>query len=101
MPVEYAVRNATSIPIGLRIPTALNAGWNTAAQRLGIPKSVILQRLIAAYLDGRLGTHQTDLPMPPIITKDDIMAVAKKSKVAVKAKAAPAAKVKTAAAKKK
>jgi crossover junction endodeoxyribonuclease RusA len=98
--MEYAERNSTTVGINFRLEKRIAFTWDAASEKLGVKKGEIYKRLIAAYLAGRLGPHQTDLPMPPLITEEDIMAVAKKSKVAVKAKAAkPAAK--TAAAKKK
>jgi len=99
--MESAVRNLTTTAITFRLENPLARRLEAASVSMGMKKSKIYERLIAAYLDGRLGTLQTDLPMPPTPTEEDLMAVAKKSKAAVKAKAAPAAKAKTAAAKKK
>ena len=98
--IEYQERNSSTIAVNFRLEKRLVYCWDAVAEKLGVQKGQIYKRLIAAYLAGRLGTHQTDLPMPPTRTEEDIMAAAKKSKVAVKAKAAPAAKAKATAKKK-
>ena len=93
--IEYAERNKTTAPVGIRVPRHMNAALDALSLVTGITKSVIIRNLFHSYLTGRIGTQQVDLPLPPPALMESYMAAAKKT-VSTKAKAVkPAAKAKT------
>ena len=99
MAFDYATRNNHTTPLCIRLPNDVVQVLNAHIADMGIGKSQIFSRLLAAYLSGRLGAAQVDLPPPSTSTQEYFMAAAAKKTVAKKT-VKPVAKAKAPAKKK-